>query len=129
MFEVKFRGNGGVKPKVASDYALLRAAEVSLEHNFPYFSILGERAETKTDYANMGSNSYTTGNITNYGGGYSSFSGTTTTTTSTIPIVKPTKIVRIRCYASPPGGHAGKVYRASDVRSELRTKYKIDAKS
>jgi hypothetical protein len=124
VFEVEFRGNGFTNPKRAKDFALLRSAEVCKEHNFRYFSLIGEGDNSRTDIMKMGSTSHTTGSINTYGG-YGTYSGTTTTTTNDIPVHKPRPSVTIKCYTHQPGGHAGPVQEADRVIQELRTKYKI----
>ena len=125
VFEVEFRGNGLTAPKRAKDFATLRAAELCREHNFRYFSFIGEGDNSRTDTAHIGGTSYTTGTVSPYG----TYSGTTTTTGTDIPIFKPRPSVTIKCYTSIPGGHAGPVSDAENVVRELRAKYKLDKKS
>jgi hypothetical protein len=125
VFEVEFRGNGFTEPKRAKDFATLRAAEVCREHNFRYFSLVGEGDNSRTDIVRTGGTSYTTGTVNAYG----TFSGTTTTTATNIPIFKPRPSVTIKCYTTIPGGHAGPVRDADTVIRELRAKYKLDKRS
>ena len=125
VFEVEFRGNGFTEPKRAKDFATLRAAEVCREHNFRYFSFIGEGDNSRTDIIHTGGTSYTTGTVSPYG----TFSGTTTTTATNIPVFKPRPSVTIKCYTSIPGGHAGPVSDAESVIRELRAKYKLDKNS
>ena len=128
VFEVEFRGNGFTEPKRAKDFATLRAAEVCREHNFRYFSLVGEGDNSRTDIVHMGGTSYTTGTVNTYGGS-GTYSGTTTTTATNIPVHKPRPSVTIKCYTAIPGGHAGPVREADSVIRELRGKYKLDKKS
>ena len=44
-------GNGFTPPRQAADFAMLRAAEIALEHKFRYFTILGEFDRSGVDYA------------------------------------------------------------------------------
>ena len=39
VFQVSFKGNAFVSPEKASDYSLLRAAEIALEKGYKYFVI------------------------------------------------------------------------------------------
>jgi hypothetical protein len=126
VFVVTFMANGFTSPRQAADFAMLRAAEVALEHRFRYFTILGEFDRSGVDYAHFTSPGYTTGTVTNYGG-FATFSATTTPSTTTeIPIFKPGSELAIRCYDQAPGGHTGRVYDASTVAFQLRSKYKLN---
>ena len=125
-FAVGFSGNGFTQPKRASDFAMLRAAEVTLEHNYRYFSILGEEDRSSTELIHSGGTAYTTGTAYTYGG-YGSYSGITTYTPSTTPVYKPGTMLTIRCYDRKPGGHAGQVYDAKQLRESMRAQYKLDS--
>ncbi len=39
-FRVSFRGNGNTSPQKADDFVLLRAAQVTRQHGFPWFAVL-----------------------------------------------------------------------------------------
>lgn len=125
VFKVEFSGNGFTEPKRAKDFALLRAAEICLEHNYRYFSISGEGDNSRTDTIRTGETHYTTGTINSYGG-FNTFTGTTTSTATNIPVFKPSPSVTIICYDKIPGGHSGPVKSAMEVKSELRAKYKLN---
>ena len=125
VFVVSFMGNGFTPPRQASDFAMLRAAEVALEHKFRYFTILGEFDRSGVDYAQFTTPGYTTGTVTNYGG-FATFSATTTPPLTTqIPIFKPGSEMAIRCYDQAPGGHTSQVFEAANVASQLRLRYKL----
>jgi len=49
VFDVRFNGNGFTNPKRAYDFAFLRAAEITLEHNYSYFVLIGHQDETSTE--------------------------------------------------------------------------------
>jgi hypothetical protein len=40
QFNVGFQGNGDTSPQKANDYALLRGAQVTLQHGFGYFAVI-----------------------------------------------------------------------------------------
>ncbi len=67
-FEVRFDGNGFTDPKRTYDFAFLRAAEVAIEHNFPYFVLIGHQDDTSSEIIHGNPTSYTTGTATSYGG-------------------------------------------------------------
>jgi hypothetical protein len=127
IFEVRFSGNGFTDPKRAYDFAFLRAAEVALEYNFPYFELLGHQDDTSTEILQTAPTSYTTGAVNTYGGS-GAYSSTTTTYRNDIPVMKPSLSLRILGLESPDslGKHAGKIYVAEDVKQELRQKYKLN---
>ena len=127
QFDVRFLGNGFTEPRRAYDFALLRASEVALEHNYPYFVLLGQQDQSKSEIVRGNSTSYTTGTL-NTQGGFGSFNGTTTTYNNDIPVMKPGTALRIYCMESRDelGPHAGNVYDAQQVRSQLRSKYQLD---
>jgi hypothetical protein len=126
-FVVNFVANGFTPPKQAADFAMLRAAEVTLEHNFRYSTIVGEFDLSGVDYSQFTTPGHTTGTVTSYGG-VAVFSATTTPATTTqVPIFKPGRGLAIRCYDRTPKGHAGKVYDAAMVASQIRSKYRLKA--
>jgi len=47
-YRVSFKGNAYVSQSTASDYALLRSAEVCLENGFNYFSIIDSNSHTRS---------------------------------------------------------------------------------
>lgn len=121
-FAVSFAGNGFTNPRRASDFALLRAAELTLEYNFRFFTLDGQRDLSHTSVAHMGSTSTTSGMVTPYG----TYSGVTNTTYNDIPIFKPGTQVIITCYDSmSEDRHVGRVYDAEAVREQLRSKYRL----
>lgn len=126
-FEVRFDGNGFTDPKRAYDFAFLRAAEVALEHNFPYFVLIGHQDDTSTEIIYGTPTTYTSGTVNTYGNS-ATYSGTTTTYGNDIPVTKPSLALRIFCLETPDalGKHSGQVFTAAEVKKELRQKYKLD---
>jgi len=121
-FAVSFVGNGFTEPKRASDFALLRAAEVTLEYHFTHFTIDGQGDLSRTSTVHMGSTSTTTGTVSPYG----TYTGFTNTTSNDMPVFKPgTKLV-ITCFDGlPEDKHIGRVFDANTVVQELKAKYHI----
>jgi hypothetical protein len=121
-FEVSFVANGFTTPQKASDFALLRSAEITLEYNFSYFTIDGQGDLSRTSTIHMGSTSTTSGTVSPYG----TYTGVTNTTYNDVPVHKPGTRLTITCYeALPNDKHIGRVYEAKIVAQELRAKYKI----
>jgi len=48
QFKVSFKGNAYISKSTTSDYTLLRSAEICLEHNYKYFSIVGSDSSIST---------------------------------------------------------------------------------
>jgi hypothetical protein len=135
VFQVSFRGNGYTRQERASDYALLRSAEVALEHGFPYFAIVdGQRyaeqsAWTSPSTSTTNLNATTYGNLSTYGntGTYSGNTyGTATTTTyggQTFLIRRPTASNTILCFKEKPDGF---VYNAAFIVKSMKEKYGLE---
>jgi hypothetical protein len=118
VFLVGFLANGYTSSKQAEDYALLRAAEVTLQHGFRYFKIIGGRDFSTTNYSQYTVPGYTTGYVTSYG----YFHATTMPpTTYTIPIFKPGLAFKIQCSneADRP------CYEAATAFAEIRKTYRL----
>ena len=124
-FLVDFAGNGFTKKEKANDFALLRAAEVTLEYGFQYFTIEADRDLSAVSAYSSGSTSYTTGAMTTYGN-TGSYYGTTTTTPQTNYVYTPGTRLRIKCYVERPTGHIGKIYGAAETASRIKAKHEIE---
>jgi len=122
VFVVSFYGNGFTAPKRAVDFAMLRAAETTLEYNFRYFIIWGTEDASSSSTIHLGSNSYTTGTVNSFGG----YTANTQTYDNTVTAFKPGNVMTIMCFDSlPKGRHVGQVYDARQVKAELRAKYHL----
>jgi len=124
IFQISFRGNGCTSRERASDFCLLRAAEVTLKNGYKYFVIGSGEKYSKTVICSTPSTSYTTGEA--YGCcGYAY--GTATTTTyggHTYSISKPRVIYVIICFKEKPN-YNGIVYNAELVVKSVKAKYDI----
>jgi hypothetical protein len=130
VFQVSFRGNGYTRQERANDLALLRSAEVALEHGYPYFAIDGQRyaehakwTAPATSTTNL--NATTHGNL--YGGTYTGNTyGTATTTTyggQTHIIRRPTASNTILGFKEKPEGFA---YNAAFIAKSMKEKYRLE---
>jgi len=68
LWKVSVNGNGFTNKTTVGDYALLRAAELTLEKEYQYFIIASDNQDKASSVAKFGGNySTTTGNISPYG--------------------------------------------------------------
>ncbi len=110
VFRVNVRGNGYTSNERAQDFALLRAAELTLQHGFKYFAIIDESSSTDVSTYSTPGSSQTTGSSTgtanvygNYGTYQGTYSGTTTyNPPQTYNIHKPRSSISVRCFADKP---------------------------
>ena len=98
IFRVTFEGNSYLTPARASEYALLRSADVALEKGFRYFIV---------------SESTTANIVPGSSGGASAGS-------------KPTVINTILCYRTRPSDAGALVYDASAVKNGIQAKYQAE---
>jgi len=124
VFIVSFRGNGFTSRERASDFNLLRSAELSLEHGFNYFIITN--SEKYTSYSKYTSATHSTTNFNGQTTG-NNFSGTANTTTTggeTYNIAKPSTSNTIVCFKEKPNFN-GIVYNAKYISKSIKDKYDI----
>lgn len=134
VFTVTFKGNQYTGRDKANDFALLRSAELALEHGFNYFVIVDAQQYSKnstyttptTATTNVNANTY--GSAYNYGNNatYNANTyGTATTTVSggqTYNISKPRTSNTIVCFMEKPQGFA---YNAEFLLKSLKKKHDI----
>jgi hypothetical protein len=102
VFSVTFNGNGYTDPHKATDFRMLRAAELTLQHGFKYFVV--------EDSANSSTTSF----IGSYGGG--SIGGG--------ELYFPRGTIRISCFTKK--GNDNRTYLdASLISDNVRSKYDI----
>ena len=116
VYRVAFRGNGYTSPDRVIDFALLRAAELTLQQGARYFVVVNEGRDSSQQLIGGG---YTSGTLTPTGGGIYSF---TSNTTPPVLIRRHSAEMVIRLVHDPslPG-----VYSAELIRSQVRQKYAI----
>ena len=120
-FQIRFAGNGYTSSERAQDFALLRAADLTLSHGFHYFAIVNSAEGSSISSVTLPGTSYTTGNITRYGNTAIGSATTTYIPPTNIPIHKPRTGILIRCFQQRPTG--GYVFDASFLSQSIRTKY------
>lgn len=124
VFKVSFRGNGFTDAERVSDFALLRAAELTINHGFNYFIIVDNKEATSTAYAAMPSQSYTTGNYNAYSGQYSA--NTRYMGGGAVPIHKASTSMMVKCFVEKPS--LGVIpFDARELSRSIKGKYNIPA--
>jgi uncharacterized protein YceK len=125
IFQVSFRGNGYTRRERASDFSLLRSAEVALEHGFRYFVIVESEKGSKLGTYTTPTTSYTTGSA--YASGNYAYGNATTTTYGgqTYLISKPRATNTILCFKDKPET-GGLVFDAQFVSNSIRQKYQLN---
>lgn len=106
-FKVQFAGNGFTSAERASDFAILRAADKSMELGCSYFGVVNE-----ADGASVGS--ITVGSAGWGRGGAWAFS-------NTMPVVKPNTALLVKCFRErQPGVN---LFDAHFIDQSIRSKY------
>lgn len=123
VFRVSFSGNAFTSRDRVQDFALLRAAELTLANNARYFAVMSSADQSRTDtYVSPGS-SYTTGTVSGYGN-TAYYSGTTTYTAPQVQTYyKPGVGMMIRTFQTKPEGDFA--FDANFIVNSIRTKYRI----
>lgn len=122
IFQVSFRGNGFTSRERASDFTLLRSADVALEHGFRYFVIVTSEKGSKAAAYTTPTTSYTASSA--YGSGNYAYGSATTTTYGgqTYFISKPRDADTILCFKEKPKIN-GLIFDAVFVSRSIRKKY------
>lgn len=125
IFQVSFRGNGYTSRERASDFSLLRSADVAVEHGFRYFVIVESEKDSKLGTYTTPTTSYTTGSA--YASGNYAYGNATTTTYGgqTYLISKPRATNTILCFKEKPE-NVGVVFDAQFVSNSIRQKYQLN---
>lgn len=125
VYKVTFRGNGYTGRETVANYALLRCAEVTLQNGFKYFIVHdGDTSSHSSSYSTPMSS--TTTGIATRSGNTAQFSGQTQYYGgNTFTVHKSRSSLVIQCFNTKPNDPQTLVYDASEVRSNLRTQYKI----
>jgi len=118
VFKVNFKGNGYTSREKADDFAMMRAAELTLESGYQYFSI----AESSYDprKTSMSSPVYATTNVNSYGN--NSQSTTVLSGGETYDVSRPEITKLIICYSEKPNNILS--FEAKYVLDSLKGKYK-----
>lgn len=125
IFQVTFNGNGYTGRERATDFALLRSAEVTLLNGFRFFIVAGSDKDSSISAYTTPSTSTTTGSAYRSGNNVYGTARTNTTGGQTYIVSKPGVSNTIVCFKDKPDT-GGLVYDAEFVRKSLKAKYSID---
>lgn len=123
VFVVTFRGNGFTSLETASDFSLLRSAELALQNGYKYFAIIDGQTYLNNSTYTTPTTSNTTANA--YVSGNNIYGNATTTTYGgqTFNISKPNVSNTIFCFKEKPEGVY--VYNAQFLFESLTSKHGI----
>ena len=123
VFRVSFSGNAFTSSDRVQDFALLRAAELTLANDARYFAVISSADQSRTDTHVTPGSSQTTGTVSAPGNiGY--YSGTTTYSPPQVhTYYKPGVGMLIRTFQTKPEGDF--VFDANFIANSIRTKYGI----
>ena len=128
VFRVFFRGNSYTSSERTQDFAMLRAAELTLSSGFNHFAIVDESSSTEiSTFTTPGSSQTTSSGYIQggYGSYYGSYSGYTTySPPQTYFISKPRSEFLIKCFPEKPENIY--TFDALFLQNSLKQKYKIE---
>jgi hypothetical protein len=123
MFRIAFAGNGYTSGERAQDFALLRAADLCIEHSFKHFAIVNESNSNEVSSFTTPGHADTTGSAYIYGN-QATYSGYTTyTPPQTYFISRPHAGLLVRCFTEKPEGVYA--FDAEFLQQSIREKYKV----
>ena len=125
VYRISFQGNGYTSKERTQDFALLRAADLTLSHGYRYFGLINESEGGRGGVINTPGYAYTTGNAYAIGNAVYGSARTTYIPGASIPFFFPESGLLIRCFHERPAGAFA--LDASFVSSSLRAKYQIKA--
>lgn len=123
-FRVTFQGNAYTSREAVSDYALLRSADLAIEHGYGYFITL-EAADYSIERTfTVPTTSHTNINLRSYGNSVVGEATTTTYGGQTYHFSHPRRTHIIVCFREKPQVK-GLVYDARFIRASMRKKYRL----
>lgn len=123
VFRVSFSGNAYTSSDRVQDFALLRAAELTLANNFKYFAVMDSSNQSRTGTFVSPGSAQTTGTVSAYGN-TATYSGTTTYMPPQVTTYyKPGVGLMIRASPTKPEGIFA--FDAEFIAQSIRTKYGI----
>ena len=122
IFRVSFIGNGYTRGERAEDFALLRSAELTLEHGYTHFALAGSNTSSETSAVTTPTTSYTTGSAYASGGRVYGNATTNTYGGQTIFISRPTASNTVFMFKGKPDIQ-GMIFDAKFLYDSIRKKY------
>jgi hypothetical protein len=124
VFRIYFRGNAFTSMQRAQDFALLRAAELSLQNGCSYFAVVNESSSTSHVSFTTPGHTETTGSGLIYGNNISYTGRTTYYPGQIYNFYKPNTGLLIRCFAQKPENIF--TFDAAFMERSLGRKYGIE---
>jgi hypothetical protein len=125
VYRISFQGNGYTSRDRAQDFAVLRAADLTLSHGYHYFAVINETQGGRSTTVNTPGYSYTSGSAVAVGNYVYGNAHTTYVPGASIPFYFPESGLLIRCFSQRPEGIF--TFDASFISHSLREKYQIKA--
>lgn len=123
IFNVSFAGNAHTSGERASDFALLRSAELTIKHDYKYFVIINTNNIMTNSTYTTPITSNTTASAYNHGNHTYGNATTITSGGETYIISKPSSSNTIACFANKP--EKGFAYNAEFIYKSITEKYNI----
>lgn len=124
LFSVVFSGNGYTGFERATDFCLLRCAELTKKNGFDYFLILENKERVSTSTYTTPTNYNTTGTVNSVGNTtYGNFN-TKSSGGQTYNIAKPSLTNTIKCFKEKPDKYEI-VYESDFIIKSIKSKYQI----
>ncbi len=127
VFQVRFNGNAYTSGERASDFTLLRSAELARGHGYGYFVIVQNKGGYSYSAYTTPTQSHTTATATTQGNTTNVSANTTTSGGHTYVYAKPSTLNTIVCFRERPENVQGMVYNAEFVSRSLSQKYGIQS--
>lgn len=124
LYRVSFKGNSQISFNEASDYLLLRSAEIAAEQGYRYFMVVDKSSHIKNEQLDLPSYSQTTLQATSSGSSIYGTANTSTIPGGSVSLSKPQVYSVIRLLKEKPS--EDKLYfDAVQLKSLLKAKYGI----
>jgi hypothetical protein len=123
VYRISFKGNGYTSNERTQDFAVLRAAELTLSHGYRYFQVINETQGGRSGMIQTPGHAYTYGNAYQSGNMVYGSAHTIYSPGVSIPIFFPESGLLIHCFRDRPAG--GFALDAAYVSRSLREKYKL----
>jgi len=121
IYKVTFNGNDCISKSKVQDYALLRAAELTKEEGYRYFTVLEGSIDSESGAITT---PITANTYSNYSGG--SYNSTTNVYGGqTITYEMPIANLTIECFESKPSETGGMIFDAKQIVENINQKYGI----
>lgn len=122
IFQISYRGNAFTSAERASDFSLLRAAELTLDNGYHYFAIIDSREDSSLSTYTTPTRSQTSASAYGYGNYAYGQAQTTTYGGQTHYISKPSANNKIICFREKPD-IAAVIFDAEFLLHSIREKY------